>query len=116
MKLINIKITFGSISLSKARNIQIVYKGFDIQVEEVALKSNFLNSEISNPIQIFVRDVRINKNVEYIEEGAVRDDKKSSKAKDPIKQIPSVIVTLVQVIFSYYSMSIIRGHDDIFYF
>lgn len=99
MKLINIKITFGSISLSKARNIQIVYKGFDIQVEEVALKSNFLNSEISNPIQIFVRDVRINKNVEFVEESAVNDEKKTSKAKDPIKQIPSLIVTLVQVAY-----------------
>lgn len=97
MKLTNIKITFGSISLSKARNIQIVYKGFDIQVEEVALKSNFLNSEISNPIQIFIRDVRINKNVEFMEDNIIRDARKSSKIKEPIKQIPSLIVTLVQV-------------------
>lgn len=99
MKLTNIKITFGSISLSKARNIQIVYKGFDIQIDEVALKSNFLNSEISNPIQIFIRDVRINKNVEYLEESSVREVRKSTKAKEPIKQIPSLLVTLVQVIF-----------------
>lgn len=99
MKLTKIKITFGSISLSKARNIQIVYKGFDIQVEEVALKSNFLNSEISNPIQIFIRDVRINKNVneDFNEEEGVRDIRTSSKSKEPIKQIPSIIVTLVQV-------------------
>lgn len=100
MKLTNIKITFGSISLSKARNIQIVYKGFDIQIEEVALKSNFLNSEISNPLQIFIRDVRINKNVEFIEESSVRDARKSTKTKEPIRQIPSIIVKLVQVIIS----------------
>lgn len=98
MKLTNIKITFGSISLSKARNIQVVYKGFDIQIEEVSLKSNFLNSEISNPIQIFIRDVRINKNVEIIEEISARDARKSSKTNVPIRQIPSIIVTLVQVI------------------
>lgn len=97
MKLTKIKITFGSISLSRARNIQIVYKGFDIQVEEVALKSNFLNSEISNPIQIFIRDVRINKNVEFVEDDTVRDVRKSTKIKEPLKQIPSIIVTLVQV-------------------
>jgi hypothetical protein len=97
MKLTNIKITFGSISLSKARNIQIVYKGFDIQVDELALKSNFLNSEISNPLQIFIRDVRINKKVEFIDENSTRDVKKSPKIKEPIKQIPSLIVTLVQV-------------------
>lgn len=100
MKLTSIKITFGSISLSKARKIQIVYKGFDIQIEEIALKSNFLNSEISNPIQIFIRDVRINKNVEFIEESSVRDVRKSTKTKEPIRQIPSLIVTLVQVIIS----------------
>lgn len=86
----NIKITFGSISLSKAHNIQIVWKGFDIQIEEVALKSNFLNAEISNLVQILIHDVRINKNVEFSEE--------SAKTKEPIKQIPSPIVTLVQVI------------------
>lgn len=98
MKVTNIKITFGSISLSRAKKIQIVYKGFDIQIEEIALKSNFLNSEISNPIQIFIRDVRINKNVECVEEKTVKDEKKSTKAKEPLKQIPSLIVTLVQVI------------------
>lgn len=98
MKLTNIKITFGSLSLSKARNIQVSYKGFDIQIEEVALKSNFLNSEISNPIQIFIRDVRINKNVEFMDENLTHDVKKNSNGKEPIKQIPSLIVTLVQVI------------------
>lgn len=104
MKLTNIKIRFGSISLSKAKNIQIVYKGFEIQVEEIALKSNFLNSEVLNPLQIFIRDVRINKNIEVAEEsGNVRDVRKNQRVRDvrePIKQvqIPSLIVTLVQVI------------------
>lgn len=97
MKLTNIKINFGSISFSKARNIQIIYKGFEVQVEEIALKSNFLNSEISNPIQIFIRDVRINKNIEFTDESSSKDVKKNQKIHEPIKQIPSIIVTLVQV-------------------
>lgn len=97
MKLTNIKINFGSISLSKARNIQIIYKGFEVQIEEIAWKSNFLNSEISNPIQIFIRDVRINKNIEFSDESSKKDVRKSQKVHQPIKPIPSIIVTLVQV-------------------
>lgn len=96
MKLTSIKISFGSIALSKARNIQIIYKGFELQIEEIALKSNFFNSEISNPVQVFIRDVRINKTIE------TNDDvfgKKMSKAssQEPIKQIPSFLVTFFQV-------------------
>lgn len=97
MKLTNIKINFGSISLSKARNIQIIYKGFEVQIEEIAFKSNFLNSEISNPIQIFIRDVRINKNMESDDESVGREVRKINRVHEPIKQIPSILVTLVQV-------------------
>lgn len=101
MKLTNIKINFGSISLSKARNIQVIYKGYDVQIEEIAFKSNFLNSEISNPIQIFIRDVRINKNFESAVENETRDVKTTNKVHEPIKQIPSIIVTLVQVSLTF---------------
>jgi hypothetical protein len=98
MKLTSIKIKFGSISLSRARNIQIVFKGFEIQVEEIALKSNFLNSEISNPLQIFIRDIRINKNSEVCtDEPSGKEVKKGLRLNEPIKQIPSLIVKLVQV-------------------
>ncbi|KAG5672537.1 hypothetical protein PVAND_002659 [Polypedilum vanderplanki] len=114
MKMINIKIRFGSISFWKARNIQIVYKGFEIQVEEIAFKSNFLNSEISNPIQIFIRDVRINKNIEISEDISNRDTKKNQqKVREPIKHIPSLIVTLVQFCgFNVSNVSFIFLNDD----
>jgi hypothetical protein len=94
MKFINIQIKFGSISLSKAKNIQIEYKGFNVQLEEIAISSNFFNYEISNPIQIFARDIRINKTDEYIEDNV---DRNPVKSRDSIKQIPSIIVKLVQV-------------------
>jgi hypothetical protein len=100
MKLTSIEIKFGSISLSKAKNIQIIYKGYEVEIEEVALKSNFLNSEISNPLQIFVRDVRINKNIEYSDEAVVRKVSKSS-SNEPIKQIPTFLVTFFQVCCCY---------------
>lgn len=96
MKLTSIKIKFGSIALSKARNIQILFKGFEIQIEEIALKSNFFNSDISNPVQIFIRDVRINKNIEY-NEGALTKKLAKSPSTEPIKQIPSFLVTFLQV-------------------
>ncbi|KAL7018475.1 hypothetical protein ACKWTF_010768 [Chironomus riparius] len=113
MKLTNIKINFGSISFSKARNIQIIYKGFEVQVEEIALKSNFLNSEISNPIQIFIRDVRINKNIEFTDESSSKDVKKNQKIHEPIKQIPSIIVTLVQFCgFNVSNISLIFHNED----
>lgn len=96
MKLTSIEIKFGSIALSKARNIQIVYKGFEVQIEEIALKSNFFNSEISNPVQIFIKDVRINKNIEPSEEDQSKKVAKTS-SNEPIKQIPSFLVTFFQV-------------------
>lgn len=97
MKLTSVKIKFGSIALSRARNIQILYKGFEIQIEEIALRSNFFNSDISNPVQIFVKDVRINKNVESREDEEIRKIEKISTSKEPLKQIPSFLVTFFQV-------------------
>lgn len=98
MKLTSIKIKFGSIALSKANKIQILYKGFEVQIEEIALKSNFFNSEISNPVQIFIRDVRINKNIEHNEAALCKKLAKSS-SNEPIRQIPSFLVTFLQVWF-----------------
>lgn len=114
MKVTNIKIRFGSISFWRAKNIQIVYKGFEVQVEEIAIKSNLVNSEISNPIQIFIRDVRINKNIEITEDTNNRDVKRSQQnVREPIKQIPSLIVTLVQFCgFNVSNVSFIFLNDD----
>lgn len=95
MKVTNIKIEFGSIALSKARDIHIVYKGFDVQIEEVALKSNFFNSEISNPVQIYIRDVRINKNIESTADSTPK--KTRVQSEEPIRQIPTFLLTLLQV-------------------
>lgn len=99
MKLTSVKIKFGSIALSRAKHVQILYKGYEIQIEEIALKSNFFNSEISNPVQIFIKDVRINKNVESREDEEVEKIVKVSTSKEPIKQIPSFLVTFFQVWF-----------------
>lgn len=96
MKLTSIKIQFGSIALSKARNIQIFYKGFEVQIEEIQIKSNFFNSEISNPVQLIIRDVRINKNIEFNEDVLSRKLTRAS-SNEPIKQIPSFLVTFFQV-------------------
>jgi hypothetical protein len=96
MKLTSIEIKFGSISLSKAKNIQIIYKGYEVEIEELALKSNFFNSEISNPLQIFIRDVRINKNIECSDEALIRKVSKPP-SNEPIKQIPTFLVTFFQV-------------------
>lgn len=96
MKLTSIQIQFGSISLSKARNIQIVFKEFEVQIEEIALKSNFFNSDISNPVQLFIRDVRINKTIEQDGDDLIRRSS-GYASSEPIKQIPSFLVTFFQV-------------------
>jgi hypothetical protein len=106
MKLTKFKIKFGSIALSRAKHIQILYKGYEVQIEEVALKSNFFNSEISNPVQIFIKDVRINKNVESGEEEEVEKIVKAATSKEPITQIPSFLVTFFQVRFDFSSILI----------
>lgn len=97
MKLTSIQIQFGSISLSKARNIQIVFKEFEVQIEEIALKSNFFNSDISNPVQLFIRDVRINKTIEPNGDDLIRGSSGYDVPSEPIKQIPSFLVTFFQV-------------------
>lgn len=98
VKLTSIKIKFGSIALSRAKNIHILYEGFEVQIEEIALKSNIFNSEISNPVQIFIKNVEIG---ETIEQSQAVPSKKLSKSssKEPFKQIPSFLVTFLQVCF-----------------
>jgi hypothetical protein len=102
MKLTSVKIKFGSIALSKARDIHIIYKDFDLQIKEIALKSNFFNAEISNPVQIYIRDVRINKNIEKSDDSTSRKPKISSE--EPIKQIPKYLLTFLQVCFYFLSL------------
>jgi hypothetical protein len=99
MKLTSVKIRFGSIALSKARNVQILYKGFEIQIEEISLNSNFFNSEISNPVQVFFKDVRINKNIEACESNTVVRKSPKTIINEPMKHIPSFLVTFFQVRF-----------------
>lgn len=97
MKLTSVKIRFGSIAWSKAKNVQVLYCGYEIHVEEIALKSNFFNSDISNPIQIFIRDVRINKNIEPKENNDPNKLKPNEiQSNEPVKA-PSFLVTLFQV-------------------
>lgn len=116
MKLTSIEIKFGSIALSKARSIQILYKGFEVQIEEIALKSNFFNSDISNPVQLFIRDVRINKNIEANDEALIKKVTKAS-SNEPIRQIPSFLVTFFQVCFSISYQSFNNFTQlDLFYF
>jgi hypothetical protein len=100
MKLTRIEISFGSIALSKARNIEIIYKGFSLHIEEIALKSNFFNSDISNPVQIFIKDVKISKNVDPNDEILEIRRAPKTSSNEPIKQIPSFLVTFFQVIRS----------------
>lgn len=95
MQLTNIKIEFGSITFSKAKDIHVAFSGFDVQIEEIAFKSNFFNSEISNPVQIYIRDVRVNKNVERSDEATPK--KQKLQAEEPIRQIPKILLTLLQV-------------------
>ncbi|KAJ8927261.1 hypothetical protein NQ314_020312 [Rhamnusium bicolor] len=70
----------------------------DLHIDEVGIKSSFINSELTKLVTLVVRDVRINKdlttnNVEFV--------KNPSKPKDLIdfrdKKVPHFITSFAQV-------------------
>ncbi|CAO1400040.1 unnamed protein product [Diamesa serratosioi] len=93
-----IKIRFGRISMfNTLRNVSIFKNGFEIQIEEICIRSNFFNSDVSKPISIEINDIRINKNIDCDVEQ--ESDIKKSKITDfREKRIPSSVITLFQFV------------------
>ncbi|CAH0563741.1 unnamed protein product [Brassicogethes aeneus] len=89
----------GRINLAylKLCDIQISKNGFTIQIDEIGIKSSFLNSELTKLITLVVKDVRINKDISLNDDSI---DNTQVDRKEPIefrnKKVPHFINTFAQ--------------------
>lgn len=66
-------------------------------IEEIGIKSSFLNSDLTKFVTLVVKDVRINKDIGE-EDEALLNEKQPYKPLDfRDKQVPKLINTFVQV-------------------
>ncbi|KAH8380297.1 hypothetical protein KR009_009804, partial [Drosophila setifemur] len=65
VKRFRVKVRIGRISLPylSLRNVHISKSGFSVQIEEVCLRSSFFNTEVTKLLSIYIRDIRINKDI-----------------------------------------------------
>lgn len=65
VKRFRVKVRIGRISLPylSLRNVHISKSGFSVQIEEVCLRSSFFTTEVTKLLSIYIRDIRINKDI-----------------------------------------------------
>ncbi|XP_044758159.1 protein KIAA0100 isoform X2 [Coccinella septempunctata] len=98
-KKFQISVRIGRIAFPylKLCNIQIIKNGFHIHIEEIGIKSSFLNSDLTKLVTLVVKDVRINKDIGEEDEATLTKEKKMYKPLDfRDKQVPKLINTFVQ--------------------
>ncbi|XP_011201805.2 protein KIAA0100 [Bactrocera dorsalis] len=66
VKKFKVKVRIGSISLRylALRNVDVSKSGFIVQIEEICLRSSFFNTEVTKLLSIYIRDIRINKDIQ----------------------------------------------------
>jgi hypothetical protein len=113
----NVSLKIGSIRLPylKLCDIYISKNGFSIHIDEVSIKSSFLNSELTKLVTLVVKDVRINKDIgENSDFMSVAENSRNSlDFRD--KKIPHFINTFAQVnthhrFFSSHTLIVVYGH------
>ncbi|RZC33587.1 UPF0378 protein -like [Asbolus verrucosus] len=94
----NISLKIGSIGLPylKLYDIHISKNGFNIHVDEVGIKSSFLNSELTKLVTLVVKDVRINKDIGQSPDllSVAENSRNSLDFRD--KKVPHFINTFAQ--------------------
>ncbi|EDV50747.2 protein KIAA0100 [Drosophila erecta] len=65
VKRFRVKVRIGRISLPylSLKNVHISKSGFSVQIEEVCLRSSFFTTEVTKLLSIYIRDIRINKDI-----------------------------------------------------
>ncbi|KAH8339800.1 hypothetical protein KR074_010953, partial [Drosophila pseudoananassae] len=60
-----VRVRIGRISLPylSLKNVHISKSGFSVQIEEVCLRSSFFTTEVTKLLSIYIRDIRINKDI-----------------------------------------------------
>ncbi|EDW79258.1 uncharacterized protein Dwil_GK25563 [Drosophila willistoni] len=65
IKRFRVKVRIGRITLPylSLKNVHISKSGFSVQIEEVCLRSSFFTTEVTKLLSIYIRDIRINKDI-----------------------------------------------------
>ncbi|XP_065335800.1 protein hobbit [Cloeon dipterum] len=96
---LNLNVSIGRIGLGWPylilKEVHITRSGFSIQIEEVALRSSFLSSQVSKLLLVIIKDVRIKKDIgQSPEEGAFDPTPSRINVKD--LKVPPVLISLTQ--------------------
>ncbi|KAB0794090.1 hypothetical protein PPYR_13710 [Photinus pyralis] len=95
----------------KLYDVHIAKKGFAIHVDEISIKSSFLNSDLTKLVTLVVKDVRINKDIIEFEPNEVADDIQPVDFRD--KKVPPFINTFAQFMAVHvYNVSIMLLHSE----
>lgn len=129
IKRFNTQIQFGRVSLPfTLRDVKIIKNGFSIvsfslwkfnvkccqwnvyvwqQIDEITIRSSFLNSEVSKLLSITIRDIRVNKDINDVAviesnaSGQTNDDdffdQKLNVCDFRDKKVPPIIIKFAQV-------------------
>uniref|UniRef100_A0A1A9X0V8 FMP27/BLTP2/Hobbit GFWDK motif-containing RBG unit domain-containing protein n=1 Tax=Glossina brevipalpis TaxID=37001 RepID=A0A1A9X0V8_9MUSC len=108
VKKFRVKVRIGRISLPylALKNVHVSKSGFSVQIEEVCLRSSFFNTEVTKLLSIYVKDIRINKDIqtkndEHIEDFIGRSRCKTESAVKNVldfrhAKVPPSILTFAQ--------------------
>ncbi|XP_005187021.2 protein hobbit [Musca domestica] len=66
VKKFRVKVRIGRIHLPylALKNVHVSKSGFSVQIEEICLRSSFFNTEVTKLVSIYIRDIRINKDIQ----------------------------------------------------
>ncbi|XP_017127031.1 protein KIAA0100 [Drosophila elegans] len=110
VKRFRVKVRIGRISLPylSLKNVHISKSGFSVQIEEVCLRSSFFTTEVTKLLSIYIRDIRINKDIHSRQDDTAEDFyelRRSSQGSDSKPKgvpdfrqtkVPASIITFAQ--------------------
>ncbi|KAM7354827.1 bridge-like lipid transfer protein family member hobbit [Cochliomyia hominivorax] len=78
VKKFKVKVRIGRISLPyfALKNVNVSKSGFSVQIEEICLRSSFLNTEVTKLFSIYIRDIQINKDIKSKTDGTPKEEQK----------------------------------------
>ncbi|EDV96361.1 GH15243 [Drosophila grimshawi] len=99
IKRFRVKVRIGRISLPylSLKNVHISKSGFSVQIEEVCLRSRFFTTEVTKLVSIYIRDIRINKDIHSHRQDDVSDgcSYEPRKRKSEVRSVPDFRQTKV---------------------
>ncbi|XP_034656577.1 protein KIAA0100 [Drosophila subobscura] len=110
VKRFRVRVRIGRISFPylSLKNVNIQKSGFGVQIEEVCLRSSFFTTEVTKLLSIYIRDIRINKDiprrhyegsVDFVETLNTHRDKEGAAKGVPDfreSKVPASIITFAQ--------------------